>query len=119
VILTPEELKRQFGTKSKYGNKKCELDGFTFDSRKEMRRYVKLKAALEAGVITQLEVHPLYRLSVVGVGIEVFRYTPDFRYRRDGQLVVEDVKSKPTKTEAYGMRKRLMRALYGIEVIDV
>lgn len=105
---------------SKYGNKKCEKDGFVFDSLKEMRRYVYLSDRLRRGEITDLEVHPLYRITVAGINREVFRYTPDFRYRENGELVVEDVKGRQaTKTEAYGLRKRLLWAIYGIKIREV
>lgn len=132
AYLTVDDLKAVTKKPRKYHNTPCELDGYKFDSRKEMRRYMKLKLAQDGGVISDLEVHPLYRLTVVGVEVEVFRYTPDFRYKQDGRLVVEDVKPdppkrkpgekakrNPTKTEAYGMRKRLMRALHGIQVVEV
>jgi hypothetical protein len=34
-------------------------------------------------------------------------------------LVVEDVKSKPTVTRLYRVKKKLMRALHGIEIQEV
>lgn len=119
--MSADEYRALAGKKpSKYGNKRCEKDGFVFDSLKEMRRYVVLSDRLRRGEITDLEVHPLYRIKVAGVNAEVFRYTPDFRYVENGELVVEDVKGRQaTKTEAYGLRKRLMWAIYGIRIREV
>jgi hypothetical protein len=104
---------------SKYGNRKVEYDGHTFDSKAERERYLVLKIREVSGEILDLQPHPVYRLEVNGKLIG--RYTPDFSYRvaETGEVVVEDVKSKPTKTEAYGLRKRLMRAIFGIEVQEI
>jgi hypothetical protein len=54
-------------------------------------------------------------------GVRIGEYIADFRYYDPSQkhLVVEDVKSKPTMTPAYRMKSRLMKALYGIDVIEV
>ncbi len=96
----------------------CGLAGVphTHDSYKESARCELLQLAQLAGEISDLEVHPGYDLVVAGMRIG--RYRPDFRYRRAGALVVEDVKSTPTKTEAYGLRKRLLKALYGLDVLE-
>jgi hypothetical protein len=34
-------------------------------------------------------------------------------------LVVEDVKSKPTMTRDYLLKKRLMKALHGITIVEI
>lgn len=103
---------------NKYGNRKTEVDGIVFDSAAEARRYRELRLMQQAGCITALEVHPQYVLEVNRVVIG--RYRPDFRYReQDGTLMVEDVKSRPTKTEAYRLRKKLMKALFDIEVHEI
>ena len=41
------------GRKNKYGNKKCMANGITFDSKKEMYRYLELKGLEDAG-LTQI-----------------------------------------------------------------
>ena len=40
---------------NKYGNKKVEVDGLLFDSKKEMQRYLVLKDAERNGVISDLK----------------------------------------------------------------
>jgi hypothetical protein len=36
-----------------------------------------------------------------------------------GQVVIEDVKSGPTKTTAYRLRKRLVEAIHGVTISEV
>lgn len=68
------------------------LDGHTFDSFGEARRYEELKLLLKAGAIEWLKVHPRYVLEVNG--IEVTTYVADFAYteRASGAKIVEDYK---------------------------
>ncbi len=98
----------------KYGAQRTEVYGISFASKKEAGRYKELALLEKAGAITDLTIHPRWVFMVEGH--RVGAYTADFSYGEDGQAVVEDVKSKATKTEAYGLRKRLMKALYGIEI---
>ncbi len=100
------------------------MDGITFDSKLEMERYIVLKAMKEAGEISELCFHiHIYKLEVDDILIGT--YEPDFVYNKDGNRVVEDVKPKykgAKRTIAYRifeMKKRLMLALYGIEVQEV
>lgn len=99
---------------SKFLNKKTVVDGIEFDSLKESRRYGQLRLLERAGEITNLEVHPKYVLSVNDVRIGT--YAPDFRYQRSGQVVCEDVKSKPTITEMFRWKAKHLKAEHGITV---
>jgi hypothetical protein len=105
--------------RSKYGNLKGSLDGYAFDSQTEGKRYLFLRDRLRKGEITDLAVHPSFVLSVKGVLIG--RYRPDFAYTvvATAERVVEDVKSKPTITEAYRLRKKLMWACHRVRVVEV
>jgi hypothetical protein len=114
-----EEYNRLAGRRSgnKYNARKTIIDGITFDSQAEGRRYGELKYQLQAGQIEYLQVHPLYALEVNGV--KIADYEADFRYcQRTPPFgwVVEDVKSKPTITAAFRLKQKLMKAIYGIEV---
>lgn len=101
---------------SKYGNHRVTEDGITFDSLAELRRYRELKMLQVAGHITVLEVHPRHVIMVNGV--HVCDYVADFYYiEADGQERVEDVKG--VRTAVYRLKKRLMQAVLGIEVIEV
>lgn len=114
------EMTTRAGRGNKYGAKRIEVDGYTFASLAEAKRYGELKLMQQAGAITALEPHPPFDLTVNG--IVVGRYTADFRYVEvaTGETVVEDVKGgRATGTEAYGLRKRLMKAIHGIEIVEV
>lgn len=101
--------------RNKYGAKKTVIDGITFDSKREAARYLELKTLLRAGQITDLRCQVRYQLVVNGVKIGSYR--ADFCYQENGQEVVEDVKSAATKAlRDYRLRKKLMLALYGIEI---
>jgi hypothetical protein len=99
---------------AKYKNKKTTVDGIIFASQKESVRYRALKVLQKAGAISDLELQPKYVFELNGVRIA--SYKPDFRYQENGRLVVEDVKSSGTKTQAYRLRKRMMLAFHGINV---
>ena len=120
-ISAAEYVAQVAGTKPrKYRSEPVVIDGIAFDSKLEGRRYAELKLMLEAGLIADLEVHPpAYRLEVNGVLIT--KYTPDFRYVdvKTGRTVVEDTKSSATKTRAYVMRRKLVKAILGIEIREV
>lgn len=47
------------------------------------------------------------------------KYIADFTYRENGQLVVEDVKSDATRTDAYKIKKKLMLSVYGVRIKEV
>jgi hypothetical protein len=36
-----------------------------------------------------------------------------------GEQVTEDVKSKATKTAVYQLKKKLVKALYGVDIVEV
>lgn len=102
----------------KFGNHKTELDGFTFDSKKEASRYLILKMWQQSGQITELEPQKVIPLEVNGVLIA--NYVSDFTYRLKGERVIEDVKSGPTRRVLhYVMKKKLVKALYGIDIQEV
>ena len=100
---------------AKFRNVPTTIDGRTFHSKKEAARYQELHAMERAGLIESLECQPMYHLDVDGV--HICRYIADFRYVRAGVTVVEDVKG--IRTREYELKKRLMRAVHGIEVEEV
>ena len=102
---------------SKFKNIPKRVDGILFQSTKEARRYTELKTLQQAGVITDLETQPKYRLDVNGVHIT--NYFADFRYfdKERQQQVVEDVKG--IRTQIYILKSRLMEAIHAIEVEEV
>jgi len=111
--------------RAKFGNKKVPIDGFVFDSKKESERYLLLKMRARLGEIAELELQPVFEIFIqqADARIRIGDFTADFRYWEHTPagdvLRVEDVKSEPTKTEAYRLRKKLVEAIYGITVIEV
>ena len=111
----------------KYQNKKTEIRGIKFDSRREAARYVELLAMQRAGEIYELDCQSAFELipaQVATSGRKERRvtYVADFAYYRasDGQRVVEDVKSPVTaKLPAYIIKRKLMLQVHGIEVAEV
>jgi len=93
-------------TKNKYNAIKQTYNGEVFDSKKELKRYMELELLLRAKEITDLELHPKFDLMVNGV--KIGRYTADFRYKNGSDIIVEDVKSKATKTRDYMLRKKIL-----------
>lgn len=101
----------------KYRNKKTCIDGFTFDSRKEARRYTELKSLQMAGEISMLELQVRFPLEVNGQ--KICDYVADFVYMENGMQVVEDVKSEATsKLPIYRIKKKLMRAIHDIDIVE-
>jgi hypothetical protein len=101
----------------KYRNIPEVIDGMRFASRKEARRYVALKLLQQAGTIQHLEAEKRHlRYALVVNGIKIGTYECDFRYVEAGQLVIEDAKG--LRTPVYTLKKRLMKALYDIDIYE-
>lgn len=96
-----------------------------FDSQKEARRYDQLILRQQVGEIRDLRLQVDFTLQEAytdpeGRRVRAIRYRADFTYReRDGRLVVEDVKSKPTRTREYLIKRKLMKERHGIDITEV
>lgn len=125
----------------KYGAKATVIDGLTFASKKEARRYTELKLRLHAGDIRDLRLQPRYVLYPLileqadvrnanagapsGRRLPVADYVADFQYEASDRgyggvqwrLVVEDVKG--VRTDIYKLKKRWFEAQYGITVVEI
>jgi hypothetical protein len=108
-------------TRSKYGNRKTRVDGITFDSKAEARRFGELKLLQKAGEIKHLKVHSRYSLSLHLVKLGF--YEDDFSYydMRQKRMVYEDVKGyrKGCAYDLFRLKKKLMFALLGITIREV
>ena len=106
----------------KYHAKKTELDGITFDSRKEAQRYAELRLLERSGAIHNLQRQVRYELIPAQkkdgkTGERACHYIADFVYEENGKTVVEDVKGYRTKE--YVLKRKLMLQVHGIEVREV
>lgn len=138
-------LPKQANT-AKYHNVKTEVNGIKFDSKKEARRYLQLMAAMDAGVISDLRLQVEFTLVEAftkpdGERVKALRYKADFTYKIKsagydaapavswedveywrglwpGAMVIEDVKSKGTRTRVY-INKLKMMANKGYTIREV
>ena len=104
------------------------IDGYTFDSQMEAKRYRDLKLMAQAGEIQALTVHPTYGLygynPDTGLSTLVCLYVADFDYYRrtkTGELsdhVTEDVKGvqKGAPWTLFRLKAKLFAALCGREI---
>ena len=106
---------------SKYHARKVSVDGITFDSKKEARRWSELKLMESAGIITDLQRQVTFQLlpSQKGDGRteRPVKYVADFTYQENGKTVVEDTKGM--KTKDYIIKRKLMRYIHGITIKEV
>lgn len=109
------DLLQEHPKKSKFGNNRVELSsGLKFDSEKEANRYAELKLRENAVEITALSRQVKFILTAC-------KYYADFTYYdfKKKQYIVEDVKSSATRKLApYRMKKRMMKELYGIDILE-
>ena len=127
--------------KNKYGNRKIEYNGETFDSTKEYRRYTELLLLERAGAIQELqrqvpfELIPAYYEEIYTgeyyqrgpqkgepkrkrVCVEkAVTYYADFVYYESGVKVVEDTKG--FKTPEYILKRKLMLHVHGIRIKEL
>lgn len=128
--------KKDGAKNSKYHNKKVVYEGISFDSKKEMKRYVFLKDMEDKGVIENLErqvrfvlipsmtedriVHLKTKDKVVKKTIQLaITYTCDFRYVHDGVTIVEDIKASPKSAaldHVFLLKEKLFRWRYGFAI---
>ena len=97
--------------RNKYGNKKTVVNGITFDSKAEARRYCELRLLERAGEISNLELQPKFVLIPKhkrrGRTVRQATYKADFRYvDEDGNTIVEDVKG--VETREFKLKRKLL-----------
>jgi hypothetical protein len=111
--------------KTKFHNVKVEIDGIRFDSKFEAHRYTELKLMEKAGLIRDLKLQ--VRFPIIINEEKVCTYVADFTYVEKmppldykgtpwvlEQPVVEDAKGM--RTPVYNLKKRLMKAVLGIDI---
>ena len=102
--------------RSKYRNRRTEVDGIQFDSKLEAQRYKQLKLMEMAGEISDLQLQHKFVLlggyrNGDGKYIRPITYVCDFKYQdAGGRMVVEDVKGM--KTDVYRIKKKLFEERY-------
>lgn len=135
-VMAKTAISNTVAAQRKYHNEPVNVNGIRFASKKEARRYLQLMDALREGVISNLRLQQDFTLQEAyttpeGQRIRAIRYQADFTYRIEwagdfvptgvpfgdleywrklgrGAEVVEDTKSRPTKTAQYRMKYKLM-----------
>ena len=123
---------------SKYHSRKVTVDGVTYDSVKEYRRFKELSLLERAGTIQNLQRQVKYVLIPAqreycddiytrGRNKGYFKpgkllerecsYIADFVYTQNGEIVVEDTKGFRTKD--YIVKRKLMLWVHGIQIKEV
>jgi hypothetical protein len=104
----------QIGITGSRGNKYGAVRTNGFDSKREAKRWNDLLALRGAGLIHDLRRQPEFH---VWIGAQlVCTYRADFMFEQDGALVIED--SKGFRTPTYRLKKKLVEAVFGVEVIE-
>lgn len=120
----------------KYQNKKVEVDGIIFDSKKEARRFNELSLLERAGAIQDLQTQVKFVLipaqyeTIERYGKKGQRlkdgqkclekecaYFADFVYYENGKKVVEDTKG--FRTADYIIKRKLMLYVHGICIKEI
>ena len=126
--------KQNPGNESKYHSEKVTLDGETFDSRREARRWMDLRLLEQAGEILDLRRQVKYILIPTqreeGDGKKPGKllekecsYRADYVYTdaRTGETIVEDVKGykEGGAYAVFVIKRKLMLYVHGIRVQEV
>lgn len=124
---------------NKYRAKKVSIDGNSFDSKREAKRYTELKLLLRAGKIKNLERQKEFVLiptqrekseeiykrgahrgeakkgKIIERGVSYFA---DFCYNDEsGNYIVEDTKG--VRTKEYIIKRKLMYYIHGIRIKEI
>lgn len=131
-------LSRRMTVKRKYLNHKVTINGETFDSKKEYKRFCELSLLQRAGAITDLQRQ--LKFVLIPAQYETFErygkngkrlkdgqrciekecsYYADFVYKENGKTIVEDTKSEITKTKDYKIKRKLMLWVHGIRIKEI
>ena len=109
--------------KSKFGNHKVYINGEKVaDSEHEYKRLSVLKLLRRAGEIKDLQTQVRYNLipsqKICGKTERGVSYVADFVYwTKDNQLICEDAKGH--KTADYIIKRKLMKLIHNIDVVEV
>jgi hypothetical protein len=118
IVLDEDPTDREVVRSRKWRHKPVVVDGVHLDSQAEGNRYAELLILQRAGEVTDLRVHPRY--SMIVNGRYVGDYIADFEYRDGaGQRVVEDVKSPVSRTPVYRLKRKLVDAIFGINIVEI
>tara|TARA_R110002126_G_scaffold153682_3_gene300817 strand:+ start:5663 stop:6001 length:339 start_codon:yes stop_codon:yes gene_type:complete len=104
--------------KNKYNAKKTEYNGFTYDSKKEAGYAKKLDLLkMASGNDKVLSVERQVPYAMIVNTVKICTYRLDFKVTYPNR--VEHVDVKGMLTAIYRLKKKLMKALHDIDIIEV
>lgn len=98
-----------YSARGKFKAKSVTIDGITFPSKLEAKRYSQQKLLLLGGIITDLVIHP--KIPIIINGTHCGFYTADSSFKEGGERVIEEVKGAII-TDGFPRIWRILRALY-------
>jgi hypothetical protein len=101
--------------RSKYGSVKTEVDGIVFDSKKEAKVYQQLKLMKMAGEVLCFMRQVPYRF--VHNGVTICTYRADFVVTFKDRTEVWDAKG--VRTKEYIIKRKMMKAFYNVDIVEV
>lgn len=99
---------------SKFRSVKTVVDGITFDSKLEARRWNELRMLESSGAITALQRQVPFEMTVNGHSICTYRADFVYTLTETGERIVEDAKG--VMTPEFRLKAKLMEACYGIVI---
>ncbi len=100
------------------------MDFIHFPSKAEAKRYGELMLEQRAGLISDLKLQPRFPLHAFGPGsmiatnvisIKIGAYRGDFGYKRNGKIIIEDVKGG-ADTPLSAWKRKHAEAEHGIKI---
>jgi hypothetical protein len=109
----------------KYRSKPCTVGAEKYRSQRERDRHQELLLLQRAGQITGLvrevsfELAPKVKIVGEDRARPALRYVADYVYSdvRTGRVVVADAKGMPTPV--YRVKKHLMKAVHGVDILEL
>lgn len=106
--------------RSKYNNTKVEIDGFKFDSKREVDYYLYLKKQKEEGQIADFSLQPKFTLQEKfrkrGKLFRAITYKADFKVvHLDGHVDIIDIKG--VQTTAFKLKQKMFEYKFEEDLI--
>ena len=103
------EYQKKGNKQSKYGAVKTQIDGHTFDSKKEADYYCELKLRLQSGDIKGFCLQPVF---ILAPGL---KYKADFIVFHNDETT-EIIDTKGFKTKEYITKKKVFEDKYNLKI---
>jgi hypothetical protein len=107
-------------SRHKYRAIRTIVDGISFPSAKQSRRYSELKLLERAGEIKDLKLEVPFALApaviINGRKKPALRYVADFVYVEKGQRIIEDTKG--FRSQAYIIKRHLMKSVHSVDIYE-